>query len=238
MDRVNSIKAQVSSFNDELKDTLKAVELAHLKREELLKEIEGLENSKNQIEVETKERTRKVSDLKIEESKVVNDLDLKERDVTARTLLLEQLQRDINGLFEKETSARTKYDLAKTELDIIETDVKEKNTELDKVSKKLNKTEKQLEATQKSLSDTKLEEQKAKTAILNSFDELEAEKNKHYHRVGEFENKKLREETDFKKRVDEFNKFTGRDIKVVVKRLEREWKKLYKTPFPKIKWVQ
>lgn len=235
MERVNSITAQISSLNDELRDTLSAVELAHSKRDGLLSEIAELEKQKESY----LNFKREVKQLEIRERELLASIENKEQDIVALNTELDGLESVKRDLVADKNKALLDYETQKKTLKSLERKVKSKNEELVATDTKLESSKNSLAKSNKVFLEVKEEAQQAKNAIILSLEQLEEDKIKHYQRVVEFETKKSNEERELKKSKEKFARFTGRDIRVVVKRLEREWKKLKPSvPFPKIKWVQ
>ena len=225
--RPEEIRAQISSLNDELKDTNKSVELRHSERDLLLKEIDVLLEERGKEE----ETLQKVRDSQAGiQSSYEQQVELLEEKRSAKQIELENLVTRISGLTIKEAGIRKKIQ-----------ELKEDKNKLSAVRKELEEAEKNrplIESIKKELLQAidKLEEAKVDLDVVVR----EAERTKNTSKEERTEHidwlAKTKQET--KQRIEDSTNLRIewetklKDLKIVEKRLKKVWPS--NTPFPKI----
>ena len=222
-----AIRAQISSLNDELKDTVKEVNAYHGERDLLLKQLEELKSE----QIKSENRLLEVKDK------------------------IFQLQRLLSGWDERISDKQREYELiAKPNLELLEAkeaNLKEKirNLEVKKetlagIKKELAEAEKNrplIESVKKELLAMidNLNEAKSELDIVTrkserTKEEVDSERKNHLLWMDETKVRiKVELENTDKLRKDWENKH--RDLRIITARLKKLWPP--KMPFPKIDWI-
>ncbi len=227
--RPEEIRAQISSLNDELKDTNKLVGLRHSERDLLLKQIEELKEEKKKEE----ESLQKVRDSQagIQSS---HDQQIK--------LLRNQID---TKLFEVDTLTSRIKVLEIKESQVIEKikGYKEDKKKLSVVKKELEEAEKNrplIESIKKELLETidRLNEAKVELDITRRENERTKEDSKeHRKEVIDWATEQRIKITDKDKSVDLLKldyENKHKDLRIIRARLKKLWPK--DKPFPKLDW--
>ena len=227
--KAEEIRAQISSLNDELKDTVKEVNAYHSERDLLLKEIEKLKTDKGKEQ----ESLQKVRD-NIQSVQLFH-----EQQVGLLNKQREEKQKELSDVIQRVD-----------ELKVKEAGLKDKIKGLKDDKKKLSAIHKELEEAEKNRPLIEA----VKKELLEAIDNLNEAKfnldktNREAERVKE-QSKKERsehlvwlEETKAKTKSEVEGSVQLRivwetklkDLKVVEKRLKKLWEQSSKLPFPKI----
>ena len=227
--RPEDIRAQISSLNDELKDTNKSVELRHSERDLLLKEIEDLKEEKKKEE----ESLQKVKDNQvsiqlaykqhIEVLKDQIDTKLLEGDtLTSRIKVLEIKESQLVEKIKGYKDDKKKLAVVRKELEEAEKNrplIEKIKTELLEVIDNLNEAKVELDITHRENERTKEDSKKQKKEVMDWATE---------QRI------KI---TDKEKGVDLLKldyENKHKDLRIIKARLKKMWPK--DKPFPTLDW--
>ena len=221
------IRAQISSLNDELKDTLKEVNIRHSERDLLLKQIDELSAERRREE----DTLQKVKDSQAGiRSSHESQLDFIKDQIDAKSTELEIATQKIQSLEIKESQLIEKIK-----------SYREDKKKLAVVRKELEEAEKNrplIEAVKKELLETidKLEE--AKVDLDVAVREAERTKNTSKEERAEHVEWVAKTKQEAKQRVEDSTNLRIewetklKDLKIVEKRLKKVWPS--DVPFPKI----
>ena len=224
------IRVQISSLNDELKDTLKEVNNRHGERDLLLKQIDTLIEERHQEEGTLQKIKDSFLGVKLSNEKEIN---LSNEVIKEKQVEIEALTQRISNLSNKESQLMEKIK-----------ELKEDKKKLQVIKEELNEAEKNkplIESVKKELLETidRLNEAKVELDIVSR----ESERTKQDTKEEKLEvinwAAEQRAEIDKKNKGSENLKKAQRkiiqDLKIVERRLKKVWPK--NKPFPKI-WEQ
>src|SRR3990167_2328252 len=222
------MRAQISSLNDELKDTIKEVNAYHGERDLLLKEIEELktDNGKEQESLQKVRDNIQSAQLSHEQQvKILNE------QMSERQKELDEIVQRVNELEIKSSNLKGKIK-----------ELKDDEKKLDTIHKKLQEAEKNrplIEAIKKELLETIDNLNEAKFNLDKTNRETERtkkqskeERDEHLTWLTETKTQTKSEvEGSVQLRISWETKL--KDLKIVEKRLKKLWEQSSKLPFPK-----
>ena len=226
--RPEEIRAQISSLNDELKNTLKEVNACHSERDLLLKQIDDLRFSKVEAERLYNEEKDRLASIRYPQEQQIKTL--KEQ---LRLLEVEQEVKKaiIQGLIQKEVDIRERIK-----------NLKEDKKKLQVIRAELEEAEKNrplIETIKKELLETidKFNEAKVDLDVVvrereRTINTSNVERNKHLDWLNKTRTEvEQRNKDSVNLRIEWEKKL--KDLKVVEKRLKKLWTQNSKLPFPK-----
>ena len=227
--RPEEIRAQISSLNDELKDTNKSVELRHSERDLLLKEIEELKVKKIDTERLYNEEKERLASIRYPQEQKIQLLNkqIEEKQGESDTII-----QKIAGLETRESSVREKIK-----------ELKDDKAKLQTIRKELEEAEKNrplIEAVKKELLETvdNLNEAKVELDITRRENERVREDSKEQRKeVMDWATEQRIKITDKEKGIDLLKldyENKHKDLRIIRARLKKLWPK--DRPFPTLDW--
>ena len=227
--RPEEIRAQISSLNDELKDTIKEVNAYHGERDLLLKEIEELKLNKTEAERLYKEEKDRLASIRYPQEQKIKGLEEK---IAVKQVEVDDKENRISKLRTEKANLEDKIK-----------NLKDDHKKLLTVHKELEEAEKSrplIEAVKKELLETIDQMSEAKWELDRVNREAERIKNRSdeeqkEHRAWLVETKtKTKSEVEGSVQLRIAWETKLKDLKIVEKRLKKLWEQSSKLPFPKI----
>src|SRR3990167_1354082 len=232
--RESTMRARISSFNDELKDTNRLVEMAHTERDNLKLEINGYASQIDGLkpEIETLKRETNRLRLTIEEESVRHKEVLQQH--TEEEAILKDLSGDLNSIIaniDKETSV---LNVLKSKSLLLNRQVKGAEEIINIFSRDIKKLESAVNKKNLELNGLELKKEQVSQETEAIRRKLKEEEKVFFGRVKRLEQSE-------QKHIQELQRFSieqekkDRDIRIVTARLKKKWSELCKDqPFPKI----
>ena len=227
--KAEEIRAQISSLNDELKDTVKEVNAYHGERDLLLKQLEELKLKKIEAERLYKEEKDRLASIRYPQEQKVRELEEK---IMLKQAEVDEKEGRVSGLRTEESNLKNKIKELKDDkrkLSVIHKELEEaeKNRPLiESIKKELLETIDNLNEAKFNLDKTNRETERVREQSKQERDEhlawLEETKAKTKSEIEGSVQLRIVWETKLK------------DLKVVEKRLKKLWEQSSKLPFPKI----
>ena len=227
--KAEEIRAQISSLNDELKDTVKEVNAYHGERDLLLKQLEELKLKKIEAERLYKEEKDRLASIRYPQEQKVRELEEK---IMLKQAEVDEKEGRVSGLRTEESNLKNKIK-----------ELKDDKRKLSVIHKELEEAEKNrplIEAIKKelleaidNLNEAKFNLDKTNRETERVKEQSKKEQSKHLAWLEETRTKtKLEVENSVQLRIVWETKL--KDLKVVEKRLKKLWEQSSKLPFPKI----
>src|SRR3990167_7846740 len=223
------IRAQISSLNDELKDTVKEVNACHSELDLLLKEIEELKGNKIEAERLYKEEKDRLASIRYpQEQKIksLNDqIDVKKEEIgnfESRITKLGTKESDLKSKIENLKNDKKKLLVIRKELEEAEKNrplIEAVKKELLRAIDNLNEAKFNLDKTNREAERVKEQSKKERSEHLVWLEETKA---------------KTKSEVEGSVQLRIVWETKLKDLKVVEKRLKKLWEQSSKLPFPKI----
>src|SRR3990167_2946198 len=227
--KAEEIRAQISSLNDELKDTVKEVNAYHGERDLLLKQLGELKLKKIEAERLYKEEKDRLASIRYPQEQKVKELEEK---IMLKQAEVDEKEGRVSGLRTEESNLKNKIKELKDDakkLSVIHKELEEaeKNRPLiEAIKKELLEAIDNLNEAKFSLDKTNRETERIKKQSKEERDE-------HLAWLTETKTKTKSEvEGSVQLRIVWETKL--KDLKVVEKRLKKLWEQSSKLPFPKI----
>ena len=227
--RPEEIRAQISSLNDELKDTNKLVELKHSERDLLLKQIEDLKTENKKEE----ESLQKIKDSQAGiQSSHEQQIELLVEIIRQKTEEVDGLVQKIEGLIIKESDLRDKikdYKDDKKKLQLIRLELEE----ADKNQPLIEAVKKELLEVIDKLNEAKVDLDVAVRERERTQNASREERSEHLDWITETK-AKTEEQHESSKAVRLDWEKKHKDLRIIRARLKKMWPK--DKPFPKLDW--
>lgn len=228
--RESNLRAQISSLNDELKDTLKQVNAYHSERDLLLKQIDTLRIERMEEESVLQKIKESFGTIHLSHEHQIKDLteqsELKREEIEAKANLclnLETKESEVKEKIKKLKDDKKKLATVRTELE----DTQNKLLALEPIKKELLETIDSLHEAKTELDVTTREYERMKDDIKESRIETIAWATEQRINI-----------TNKQKNIDALREDwekKHKDLRIVKARLKKLWPK--KEPFPKIDWI-
>ena len=223
------IRVQISSLNDELKDTLKEVNNRHGERDLLLKQIDTLIEERHQEEGTLQKIKDSFLGVKLSNEKEIN---LSNEVIKEKQVEIEALTQRISNLSNKESQLMEKIKELKEDKKKLQV-IKEELNEAEKNKPLVESVKKELLETIDKFNETKVDLDVAVRERERTQNTSKAERVEHQNWVAETK-AKINERYENCKilRLDWESKH--KDLRIIRARLKKLWPK--DKPFPKLDW--
>src|SRR3990167_1715759 len=217
--RPEEIRAQISSLNDELKDTVKEVNAYHSERDLLLSHIEELKFNKTESERLYKEEKDRLASIRYPQEQKIKELEEK---IIVKQAEVDEKEIRVFKLKTEEANLKSKIK-----------ELKDDKKRLDVIHKELEEAvKKELLETIDQMSEAKWELDRVNREAERIKNRSDEEQKEHLAWLVETKAKtKLEVEGSVQLRIAWETKL--KDLKVVEKRLKKLWEQNSKLPFPK-----
>ena len=225
-----NLRARISSFNDELKDTNKLVEMAHTERDNLKLVIKGHTSQIEQLKSEEADIKNRIKNLKWSLQEETTRYDDLLKGHAEEEAVLKSLNNDISnamGELNRLNGLKPKVILLNKQIKVAEQVISTLNRTKAKIEGLVNKENAKLRIVE-------INQERILEETGSIKHKLKEEEKVFFGRV-----KKL--ELAEQKHIQEVQRFSleqekkDRDMRIITARLKKKWSELYKDrPFPKI----